>query len=370
MPITVLHLVHRLTAGGAERVLVNLINNSSKHISHIVCSFSPADSFRDEIKNINCTIINLNKREGNDFRLPFNIAKICRQFKVDVVHAQGWATYAEGIIATKILCMNKTKFIFAFRGKTIEDVAKINWKRLYAQKVFSCFCDLIITPSEEMRRDYAATIRINAEKIKVIPNGINFDEHNLSLGRSTIIEFNPQEGAIVVGCVARLDPVKNLVWFVEALAPLVRKYKKLYLLIIGDGPEMIKINQEVERQKIKQKVHLAGRRNDIPVCLSAMDIYVQPSIYEGVSNTILEAMGSSLPVIATKVGGTSEIVKNNITGLLINSRNTIQLQDAVKRLMEDGDLRKQMGKDGRRLVAQQFTVQRMAIAYDKLFLSI
>lgn len=369
MKKTVLHLVHKLTAGGAERVLVNLINGSSTNVRHIICSFSPADEFENEIIPERRTVINLNKKSGNDFKLPFRIAAICKEYDVDVVHSQGWATYIEGIFATKLLCRKSIKFIFAFRGKTIADVAEIPRKRIVAQRVFSYLCDGIITPSEIMRQDYANEIGINPDKIQVIYNGINIDQSKSSRLNLDREEFGLPSQATVIGCVARLDPVKNLIWLIRSSAPIIRQFPNIHLLIIGDGPEKQKIEEEILIQELANNIVLPGRRSDVFQCLNLMDIFIQPSVYEGISNTILEAMGSCLPVIATNVGGTPEIVENNVTGILVESNNSKQLSESIIRLMNNIELRKQMGLAGRKLVENQFNGTQMAFEYERLFLS-
>ncbi len=363
---TVLHLVHRLTFGGAERVLVNYLNGSFMH-RHIVCSLLPADSFAEEITNEKVQVVSLNKKNGNDGSIPFQLARLCNKFSVDVVHCQGWGTYLEGLLCAKIL-RRRTGFVFAFHGKTLDDLGKVPVRRVLAQKIGAFLGDAVITPSREMRADYARSIGIREERVKVIYNGVDTELFQPVAGPvSARNEFGLETDTMVFGCVARLDPVKNFPGLLQAFATACAQGLQAHLLIIGDGPQMEELTILARELGVRDKVIFAGRRTDVAGCLHAMDCYVQASFYEGFSMTILEAMSSGLPVLAFDVGGTREMVRHKENGLLLPSRDTGALCRAMCEMAADREKCRRYGRQARKIIENNFSLQDMRARYDRLF---
>ena len=369
MTIGILHLVHRLTFGGTERVIVNLVRHSRENIRNFICSFKEYDEdFLREAPDTN-SILCLMKREGNDLSIPFKIASFCRSRNIDIIHALGWGTYGEGLVASKVLM--RKKFIFSFRGKTIEDTEKIPMRRVLAEKLFSTFCDSIVTPSEESRKEYANLISIDPSSIQVIYNGVDADRFKTTdspLREMRREKMGIRNGEVVVGSVARFDPVKNMKGMVIAFSKLKEKERgKCKLLLVGDGPEFGKVQSLASDLDIREQVIFTGMRRDIPECLGIMDIYVQPSHFEGVPNSVLEAMASGLPIIATKVGGVPEIVKDRETGILVSLNDEGGLIKAVEFLVEDLEKRREMGICGQKRVIKLFSIEKMVNDYEKLY---
>ena len=169
---------------------------------------------------------------------------------------------------------------------------------------------------------------------------------------------------------AWFDRVNNLTSLIEAFNVCKEQSSKARLLLVGDGEQMEEIERLVTNLNLDKYVSLSGRRMDIPRCLQVMDIYVQPSLYEGVSNTILEAMSVGLPIVATKVGGTPEIVQNGRNGILVKSDDSMELITALITLLKDTGKRIELGKSGRVCIQKHFSLDRMIATYENLFLRI
>ena len=370
--IKVLHLVHRYAIGGAEVVIANLCKYSSEGIENIVCSFTePNESF---IKNNDNgqKVISLGKSSGNDFTIVNKLRTVIEENKIDIVHAQGWATYIEGLLATKFFAKKKCKFIFAFHGKTINDLQKgIPWRRRVAQKYAGIFSDRIITPSRAMASDYAETFNISKSKIQIIYNGIDIKKFSVKPENSKE-KIGIGKDEFVVGFVGRLDPVKNVSGLIQSFYKFIQKIPRQYLdktllLIVGDGEEKEKLTTLVSKLGISGNVIFYGQTSEIPLCLAAMDVYVQPSLYEGQSNTIIEAMAASLPVISTNVGGTHEIIENEVDGLLFNPNDYLGIANAILRFYNNQLFKKQISENANRKSSSMFDVVNMVSGYEKLF---
>lgn len=369
MPITVLHLVHRLTFGGTERVVVHLATQSRPEVVNFICSFDEPDpEFLRELGPMKDRAFVMGKRKGNDLCIPFRIAAICEQHRVDIVHSLGWGTYAEGLAATKFLRRNR-RFLHSFRGKTAEDTSYIPRRRILAQRVFSRFCDVIITPSEMSRKEYANLIGIDPDRIVVIYNGVQVRDFDGSVqdkaGRD---HFGLRSEDIVLGCVARLDPVKNVAGLIRAFARIEGDAAGLCrLLLVGDGSELSRAKRLAVDLGVGERVVFAGMRRDIPQCLRLMDIYVQPSKFEGVPNAVLEAMAAGLPVVATDVGGVPEIVEDGVTGFLVSAGDDADLSCRMMDMVWNLDVRKAMGAAGRKRVKERFSMGKMIFDYERLY---
>lgn len=360
-PVHVMHVVHRLTTGGAERVLVNLVNGSSPAFFHHVVSFCPPDEFAETIQSKHCRVWSLDKHEGNDFSLSFKIRRIVQQNNIAVIHAQGWGVYAESLFAACFLG-RKVPYVFAFRGKTFEDTKGIPWRRRIAQRFFAHWCDAIITPSDLMRTEYAQDMGISKERIQVLYNGVNEEQFSsckpVSCG-----------GCTTIGCVARLDTVKGVDLLVGAVGALVGEGYDLRLRVVGDGEERSRLEDQVSRLGLIDRVELPGWSRTVEMELQKFDMYVQPSRYEGVSNAILEAMAAGKAIVATDVGGTPEVIENEVDGLLVEP-TTEGIAAGIRRLLNDAVFSAGLGVTARQRVINDFSLKKMVQNYEDLFLSV
>ena len=161
--------------------------------------------------------------------------------------------------------------------------------------------------------------------------------------------------------------MKDQISLVEATAALLRRHPSVRLQIVGDGPEMSRLQQAVAAQGLHRVVRLSGERADIPRSLATLDVFALPSLGEGMSNTLLEAMAAGLPVVATRVGGNPELVSDGTSGLLVPPRDKDALVEALSVYVESRELRRRHGAEGRQRILREFTVERMAAGYAGLY---
>jgi glycosyltransferase involved in cell wall biosynthesis len=216
-------------------------------------------------------------------------------------------------------------------------------------------------------RDYYLAQGIDSNKLVLIPNGI-FPGCLPNVDRTLILqELDIPPEAQVLGFVGRLwaqKRVRDAIWATEVLRNI---RSNLFLLIIGDGPERTALFDFVKKIELMHRVRFLGQRDDVPRFLSAMDIFVLPSQFEGMPNAVMEAMNASLPVVASDIPGTNELVIDGETGLLYPTGDTKALAVRLNRLLDDSVLRTKLGQTGQRRVRQEFSVERMVEAHVRLY---
>ncbi|RJX21082.1 MAG: glycosyltransferase family 1 protein [Desulforudis sp.] len=233
------------------------------------------------------------------------------------------------------------------------------WKRRAAAAVerrLSRHADRVITVSEALRQELISVAGIAPDRLHTIHNGVREFTYTGNERGITRCEFGIGRDETVVGCVARLAPQKGLQDLLQAIA-LVDLDRPVHLLLVGSGP--LGKELRVQAKTLGITVTFAGHRNDVPALLAAMDVFVLPSITEGLPLIILEAMVAGLPIVATRVGGIPEVVIDGLTGRLVETRCPERLAAAIKDLLVDRYVGESLAAAGNRRVRVEFSVDRM-----------
>lgn len=237
------------------------------------------------------------------------------------------------------------------------------------RKLVNLVVHRFIAVSEATRRKYVDRLAQSEAKTVVIPNAVELDRYRGDYGAARVSTrrlWNIPLDAKVIGTVARLSPQKALHVLLEALPAVIREVPEVRVLIVGDGSERPRLEKLADRLGVASCVYFAGNRVDVPDQLLAMDVFVLPSLFEGLPLAILEAMAAGRPVVATEVDGVPEIVKDGVTGFLVSPGNPAQLARALVRLLRDPTTAARFG-DAARQRAQDFStdavVERVLDAY-------
>jgi glycosyltransferase involved in cell wall biosynthesis len=215
----------------------------------------------------------------------------------------------------------------------------------------------------------------DGRRIVVIPNGIDLDSFPGAPAGRIRRELGISPGVPLVGVVGRLNPLKGLEYFLAAMSRVAIRFPRARFLVVGDGGAIgPAFRRSLEREAallgLEGPLQFTGFRSDVPELLGELTVSVQPSLSEGLSNVILESFAAGVPVVATAVGGNPEMVEDGLNGLLVPPRDAAALADAVCRLLGDPDRARGMGAEGRRRVAERFSlasmVHRTAALYDEL----
>lgn len=301
------------------------------------------------------------------------IRQIVKKQSIDVIHApnDGSTNVAAAAIVAKF---TYKPFIYTIQGPgtrtghpLVDTLAHLydytvdRWLAREAQKVILLSKSLILKTEK---------LRIKKSKVVVIPSGVDskhFDPERYEVKKKASQirdEFNISD-EIVIGYVGRLYPAKGLTYLFHAVKKIQERYPNVVLLIVGDGA--LRNELEAMARDLNVRSIFAGWQRDTAPYYSTMDIFVLPSLFEGLPNVILEAMAMKIPVIATKVGGNPDILSNGENGFLVPVRNVQQLALALEKLIADDNLRAQMGAINRQKVQDHFLWSKTAENVEKVY---
>lgn len=362
--IKVMYLNHCMAMGGIETMIVGFVNSLPREkFSPSIAVFEGGGILEEMIKQKLTPVHHLNKKDGIDFKMVFRLRKLIKTEKVNVIHSNNFASWLYGVMAT--LFINGVKVVH-----TEHSTVRGHKKRRYVlEKVLAKFTHQVVAVSEKVKSNLVDLCSIPPDKVEVIQNGINVDKFRREESARQQIrnEIGVSCNTVVFGTVGRLVPVKDHKTLIEAYSILVQKVPDSCLLIVGGGPLHQQNEKLVSDLGLSENVMLMGERYDIPAVLSAMDVYVVSSLNEGMSISVLEAMSTSLPIIATNVGGNPEIVHDGKNGLLVASGKPQQLANKMIQYASDIELLAAHGLNSRQFVEETYSDLAMISRYQELY---
>jgi glycosyltransferase involved in cell wall biosynthesis len=224
--------------------------------------------------------------------------------------------------------------------------------------------------SEAVKKDLVKR-GIAIEKIVTIYNGINTEYFQNAFDVSVVRkEYVINRGDFVIGTAGRLSKEKGHSYLIKAFADLVRGSQNVKLIIAGEGPLRKQLEGLVEELALSNRVKFLGYEENIVRFLSAIDVFILPSLTEGLPISLLEAMAASKPVIASKVGGIEEVIQDKINGILIPPMNVKAISDSIKFLYHNSEERERIGSEGKSHVSNDFSSKMMTLGYKNLYSTI
>lgn len=362
----VVHIVHRLAMGGLENGVINLINKMPFHeFRHAIICLSEATEFRKRIQRQDVICYELHKKEGLDITVYLRLWKLLRALRPDIVHTRNLGTLDCQLISflAGINCR-----VHGEHGRDSNDLDGKNRKNILLRRILSRFVDQYIALSKDISGWLMTEINVPPKKISQIYNGVDADK--FTPGNSQ--EYNHGD-LRYIGTVGRLQAEKNQQDLVRAFQILKKRYHSsdsIKLVIVGDGPDRDKLATLVSGASIENDVIFSGTRDDIDLQMRRLTVFVLPSLTEGVSNTILEAMATALPVVATHVGGNPELIINGVTGCLVPPGRPDEMADAIDLYITHPKLAKKHGRASRERVLAQFSMNSMVSQYADLYHSV
>ncbi len=336
-PKTIMQVVLSLRVGGLERVVLDLVQNASAEFRFVVCCLEEPGDWGDEVPHI----VTLGKRPGVDWRLFWKIARLARAEKVDVIHTHNSAAHIYGAIGGKLAGV---KVLHTEHGKNLGEEARAFRLNRRAGR----FTDLTVAVSEKIGREAREREGVPANQLALVPNGICVERFALPR----------QPAGRRVGTVGRLVREKNYPLLLRAVAPI----PDVELVLVGDGP----LREELEGEA-GPGVQFLGQRADIAELLAGFDVFALSSSTEGMSIALLEAMAAACPIVVTAVGGNTELIQHDVTGLVVPPDDATALRAAIERLLTDRALANRLGAAAREVARQRYSVAAMTQRYEEMW---
>jgi sugar transferase (PEP-CTERM/EpsH1 system associated) len=364
--IHVVHVLHALSVGGTENGLVNLVRGLPRgRFRHTVIAMTETGAMAGRLPG-EVEVWILGKRAGLDMRALGRLALLLRRARPDIVHSRNWAAI-DAVPAARLARVPCV--IHGEHGRAITDLHGLNPRRNRVRRLLTPLVDRFVTVSFDLRRWLIDVVGIPDRKVVTIHNGVDttrFADDDHEQARRTL---GVRDDALTVGTIGRLDPVKDQLGLLEAFAQLRHRYPTAILVVVGDGPLRGVLETRAQRPDLAGRVKLLGERHDVPRLLRAFDLFVLPSLAEGLPNTLLEAIAAGLPLVATRVGGNPEVVVDGANGRVVPPGDPHALADAIGRYLDDPVLRTLHGKASRERAVQHFSLPQMTAAYGDLYVA-
>ena len=365
------HIIHRLDVGGMENGLVNLVNYlPTESYRHAIVCMTDYTDFRHRIQRDDVMLHALNKREGKDLTVHGRLLKLLRALKPDIVHTRNLATLEAQ--ATAALAGVGLR-VHGEHGWDVGDLDGSRGKHRLMRRLFRPLVSQYIVLSRHQLEYLRSAVRVDPQRLNHICNGVDTDRFRPGAmpSPSPLPEGFASADSVVIGSVMRMQPVKAPVDLARAFVMLRDRhpewFARLRLVMVGDGPQRADVQQLLTEFGVAGQVWLAGARDDIPALMGAMDLFVLPSLAEGICNTVLEAMACGLPVVATNVGGNPELVQDGETGTLVPPSRPDILASQMMVYAMDPIRRRREARAARTRAEAEFSIDAMVNGYMKVY---
>jgi sugar transferase (PEP-CTERM/EpsH1 system associated) len=362
--------MHRFDTGGLENGVVNLINHMpANSYRHAVIALTDITDFKKRIQRPDVQFFALNKSPGHVLWIYPQLFRLFRRLKPAIVHTRNLAALEAAVPAW---AAGVPARIHGEHGRDVGDFDGTNKKCQWIRRIYSPFVKHYIALSQDLAHYLIHPVGIGEKRVTQIYNGVDATRFHPATERQNIpgSPFN-SVGLWLVGTAGRMQTVKDQTNLARAFVLAIQAYpalrEKLRLVMVGDGPLRLESIAILEAAGLAQLAWLPGERSDIPDIMRGLDCFVLPSLGEGISNTILEAMASGLPVIATDVGGNPELVQEGRTGKLVPAADPDALAQAIVSLALSPEKARAMGYAGRKRIEAQFSMKAMVDRYQQIY---
>jgi glycosyltransferase involved in cell wall biosynthesis len=318
-----------------------------------------------DLRRMGIAVYCLWRQPGLDLAVAHKLARAFREHRIEIVHAHQCTPWFYCALARAFY--PAPKLILQEHGRFFPEVDK-RIRRIVNRLVIRRLTHRFIAVSRDIRERLVRYEGLDRDEIQVVYNGVGpVRIMSMAERRQLRGELGLEEGDVVAGTVGRLDAIKNLPMFIDALVAAFANNDRLRGLIIGDGPEFQEIERRIRRHGAQDYISMAGYRNDVHRCMQCLDLFVLCSFSEGTSMALLEAMAAGVPAIVTAVGGNTEIVEDGTSGWVIPSESVRSLTARMTESVADREALRTLGRAGQQRIAQRFTFNQMIQEYAALY---
>jgi len=367
-PLRVLHVINSLGLGGTERGVLKVMEGLDPRLfDQKICAIRGIDRQLVASPPLHGRVFQAGQENSGFQFLLFRLAQVFRTYKPHIVHSRNWGA----IEATAAGWLTRVPVIIhSEHGYELDMLSGLPFRRRLLRRTFYSFCDTVFAVSRELQDYHRKQGWFPAERIQVIPNGVDTRVFapSLKTRQRARDRFNFPAESIVLGTVGRMVRIKDQRTLLHAAEQLVQCNLNIRVLLVGGGSELEQLRSYVRASPfLERRVTFVEPSLHVSDIFQAMDIFILPSISEGMSNTLLEAMSSGLACLATAVGGNPEIIEEGRSGFLFAPANVTKLSELLKMLIRQSDLRKQLATAARDRAVACFSLDRMMQDYTKLY---
>jgi glycosyltransferase involved in cell wall biosynthesis len=318
----VLHVTLSLNPGGAERLVIDLCKELRRRFRVAVCCLDEFGTWADQLTGVGIDVARLGRAPGFQLGLVRRLAQLARQQGASLLHCHQYTPFVYGLLASRL---SSTAVVYTEHGRLTDTEPTL--KRRIANRALRLLPFHGYAVSCELRADLIRA-GFPASRVGVIRNGVSVTPADALLSQyEARARLGVPRDAFIVGTIARLDPVKNLATLIEGVA---RLRVPVHLVVVGDGPERARLEQLAAGLGVQAT--FAGAIAEARRILPAFDVFANTSLTEGISVTILEAMDARVPIVATRVGGTAEVLEDGRTAYLVPARSPDAVASALREL--------------------------------------
>lgn len=366
--LNILQLVNGLAVGGGEKKLVELIEclhtDFSEQYDQVVCSVGQGGPLEANFADMDLPLYIFDKKHRFDFSLVSKVMGLIRQYEIDIV--QTTLFYADIIGATAAALSRRSPKVVSWEVYTQQH----GLHHKFAYNVTKPHVNTFVAVSEATRRDMISNRSIDANKVITIQYGVDLNLYkpahthtDLTIRQSLKVESE----TVLIGVVARFTDQKGHTYLLDAMPDIIKKAPNVIFVFLGDGPLKEDIQSKAEALGVVGHIRYPGFVNNVAEWLTTFDLFVLPSLYEGLPNALLEAMAASNPVVATAVDGSVEAVVDGETGYLVPSREPQPLKERILDCVLDREKMKKMGAAGRKRVEDYFSLGKQVEQFHELY---
>jgi len=365
----VAHVIHRLDTGGMENGLVNLINATScGRFRHAVICLNGFSHFAERLPE-DVPVYALGKQSGKSPGTYLRLWRLLRSLRPDIVHTRNLAAM-EGQLPAFLAGVPHR--IHGEHGLDLWDLNGGSRKYLWLRRAYRPLVHRFTAVSRELARYLEERVGVPPGKVTRITNGVDTGRFRPEPGGDILPPgFAREPESLVIGWAGRMEGVKDPLSLVRAFLRLPSvdpdSGRRPYLVMVGTGSLMPEVREAVKAAGAGDRIWLPGPRADIPEVLRSLDLFALPSLAEGISNTILEAMASGLPVVATATGGNHELVQPGKTGALVPPGDAAALAGALREYLGDPAMVRAQAEAARRQAVAEHRLEAMVGRYQELY---
>lgn len=368
--ITVMHLINSYSLAGAENLVFDLVTKMDKgKFTILLCSIGNG---KKEVKDKICTGMKANEINTLSLNKPpckkrlssiLKLHRFLKENQVDILHSHCPSPDFYGKFAAFLA---RIPLVFS----TIHNVQ--GYSALH-ENILNHLTTRYVAISETVKQYATSQLKISPTKIEVIYNAVDIDKFTgISVDRKLLLKkLGIPDGRKIVTTIGRVTEQKGHSYLIEAAEEVLKELPNVHFLIVGDElaqPDLSKdLKKKVKTKKLQDNILFAGVRTDIPEILSITDIFVLPSLWEGLPVALLETMAAGIPIIATSVGSNPEIVTDGVNGFLVPPRDSFTLEKRIKELLFDTERTRRIGAQGKKTIRKSFAINLMVHGYEQLY---